>query len=85
MIFILQLLNKPIAQRSPLLKSFNEFIHTYFSEHVTDLHFLKDLQHINHTFRNPAAHRDVFDINEAKEGRKKIRETINQLLQTYAN
>ena len=69
--------------RSPLLQDLRDFIFTYFERNVIEVEFLDELRRITTEHRNRAAHTDIITIEEAKKGKREIRDVIIQFLEYY--
>lgn len=79
----LRYLTGKTVRKSPLLQDLKDFIFYYFEKNVIEVNFLNELKRITTQYRNRAAHTDIIMIEEAKEGKREIRNIIIQFLENY--
>lgn len=79
----LRYLTGKTVRRSPLLKDLRDFIFINFEKNVIEVDFLNELKRITTQYRNRAAHTDIITIEEAKKGKREIRDIIIQFLEYY--
>jgi len=79
----LRYLTGKTVDESPLLQDLRAFIFNYFEKNVIEIDFLNELKRITRYYRNRAAHTDIITVEEAKNGRREIRDIIIQFLGYY--
>jgi hypothetical protein len=79
----LRYLTGKTVRMSPLLQDLRDFIFNYFEKNVIEVEFLNELKRITTEYRNKAAHTDIITIEEAKKGKREIRDIIIQFLEYY--
>jgi len=79
----LRYLTGKTSKKSPTLTDLKKFLLTYFEENILELEFLNELNRITEEYRNRAAHSNIITLDEAKKGRKEIKELLKQLLEYY--
>ena len=68
---------------SALLQDFRCFTVKYFSEHIVEETYLKQIKSINDDFRCKAAHPYILDAEIALRCRNQVRACINELISSY--
>lgn len=85
MAFIMQLMKEggQTIKSSHLLQDFRQFILQYFTEHIIERSFLKQITIINEDFRRKAAHPQVLGAEIAERCRLSLRTCLNEFILSY--